>query len=54
MELDETGEMIYGELESAANYMRGMAYDPTISKTFKDALMERVNRIDAFLEQFNI
>jgi len=54
MDLDETSEIIYEELESAANYMRGMAYDPTISKALKEALMERVDRIDSFLEQFNI
>lgn len=38
------------QLESVANFMRGMQFDPIIPKSVKEALACRVSDIDAFTE----
>lgn len=38
-------------LESTANFMRGMCFDPRLHPDIKKAISERVKEIDDFTEQ---
>jgi hypothetical protein len=37
-------------LESTANFLRGMSFDPRISQDIKEAILSRVAEIDKFTE----
>ena len=39
------------QLESVANFMRGMQFDPRIPADTKEALLERAQEIDELVEQ---
>lgn len=38
-------------LESTANFMRGMCFDPRLHPDIKKAILERVREIDKFTDQ---
>ena len=43
-------ENITEKLESTANFMRGMCFDPRLHHDIRDAILERVSEIDSFIE----
>ncbi len=45
-------EELLEQLESVANFMRGMQFDPRIPADTKEALNNRVQRIDEIVEKF--
>ncbi|AJF82914.1 hypothetical protein [Acinetobacter baumannii] len=45
-------EELLEQLESVANFMRGMQFDPRIPVDTKEALNNRVQRIDEIVEKF--
>lgn len=40
------------KLESTANFMRGMCFDPRLHYEIKNAIRERVSEIDSFVEEY--
>lgn len=44
-------EELLEQLESVANFMRGMQFDPRIPADTKEALLERAQEIDELVEQ---
>ena len=46
-----SNEELLGQLESVANFMRGMQFDPRIPTDTKEALLERAQEIDELVEQ---
>ena len=44
-------EELLEALESVANFMRGMQFDPRIPADTKEALLERAQEIDELVEQ---
>ena len=44
-------EELLEQLESVANFMRGMQFDPRIPADAKEALLERAQEIDELVEQ---
>ena len=44
-------EELLEQLESVANFMRGMQFDPRIPTDTKEALLERAQEIDELVEQ---
>lgn len=40
------------KLESTANFMRGMCFDPRLHHEIKDAIREKVSEIDSFVEKY--
>ena len=40
------------KLESTANFMRGMCFDPRLHHEIKEAITERVAEIDSFVEEY--
>lgn len=40
------------KLESTANFMRGMCFDPRLHKEIKEVVAERVSEIDSFIEEY--
>ena len=47
-----TPEDLIEKLESTANFMRGMRFDPRLHHEIRDAITERVTEIDLFIEQY--
>ena len=47
-----TPEDLIEKLESTANFMRGMRFDPRLHHEIRDAITERVAEIDLFIEQY--
>ena len=47
-----TPDDLIEKLESTANFMRGMCFDPRLNHEIKDAIKNRVNEIDDFLEKY--
>lgn len=45
-------EDLIEKLESTANFLRGMRFDPRLHHEIKDAVSSRVNEIDEFLEKY--
>ncbi|MEI1732880.1 hypothetical protein V8P92_02045 [Acinetobacter baumannii] len=45
-------EELLEQLESVANFMRGMQFDPRIPVDTKEALNNRVQRIDEIVEKY--
>lgn len=45
-------EELLQELEAAANFMRGMQFDPRIPTDTKQALLERASTIDELVEKY--
>lgn len=45
-------EELLEQLESAANFMRGMSLDPRIPSDTKQALIERAQEIDCLVEKY--
>ncbi|MBI1450340.1 MULTISPECIES: hypothetical protein [Acinetobacter] len=45
-------EELLEQLESTANFMRGMQFDPRIPNDTKQALIERAQNIDALVEKY--
>ena len=45
-------EDLIEKLESTANFMRGMRFDPRLHHEIRDAITERVAEIDLFIEQY--
>lgn len=43
-------EEILDKLESTANFMRGMCFDPRLHHEIRDAILSRVSEIDEFIE----
>lgn len=48
----ENNEELLEALESVANFMRGMQFDPRIPSDTKQALAERTNEIDTLTEKY--
>lgn len=46
-----SNEELLEKLESTANFMRGMQFDPRIPADTKEALLERAQEIDELVEQ---
>ena len=46
-----SNEELLEQLESVANFMRGMQFDPRIPADTKEALLGRVQEIDAVVEK---
>ena len=46
-----SNEELLEQLESVANFMRGMQFDPRISGDIKQALIERAYEIDELVEK---
>ena len=46
-----SNEELLEQLESVANFMRGMQFDPRIPADTKGALLERAQEIDELVEQ---
>ena len=46
-----SNEELLKQLESVANFMRGMQFDPRIPTDTKEALLERAQEIDAVVEK---
>jgi hypothetical protein len=46
-----SNEELLEQLESVANFMRGMQFDPRIPTDTKEALLERAQEIDELVEQ---
>ena len=46
-----SNEELLEQLESVANFMRGMQFDPRIPFDTKEALLERAQEIDELVEQ---
>ena len=46
-----SNEELLEQLESVANFMRGMQFDPRILADTKEALLERAQEIDELVEQ---
>lgn len=46
-----SNEKLLEQLESVANFMRGMQFDPRIPADTKEALLERAQEIDELVEQ---
>lgn len=46
-----SNEELLEQLESVANFMRGMQFDPRIPADTKEALLERAQEIDGLVEQ---
>ncbi|MCH7312893.1 hypothetical protein [Acinetobacter sp. ANC 3882] len=44
-------EELLGQLESVANFMRGMQFDPRIPQDVKEALSYRVQKINELIDQ---
>ncbi|MDH1005698.1 hypothetical protein [Acinetobacter junii] len=44
-------EELLEQLESVANFMRGMQFDPRIPQDVKEALSYRVQEIDELIDQ---
>lgn len=44
-------EELLEQLESVANFMRGMQFDPRIPQDVKEALSYRVQKIDELVDQ---
>lgn len=44
-------EEAFEMLESTANFMRGMCFDPRLHPDIKKAILERVREIDKFTDQ---
>lgn len=40
------------KLESTANFMRGMCFDPRLHPEIKEAVRERASDIDDFIEKY--
>lgn len=40
------------KLESTANFMRGMCFDPRLHHEIKEAITERVAEIDSFVKEY--
>lgn len=49
---EEQKEEILQMLESAANFMRGMQFDPRVGKEQKQALGIKANEIDRVVEKY--
>ena len=47
-----TPEDLIEKLESTANFMRGMRFDPRLHHEIRDAITKRVAEIDLFIEQY--
>lgn len=45
-----SNDVLLEELESTANFMRGMQFDPRIPSDTKIALVDRAQQIDEFIE----
>lgn len=45
-------EELLEQLESSANFMRGMAFDPRIPSDTRQALIERAQEIDGLVEKY--
>ena len=43
---------LLSEIESIDNFLRGMCFDPALPKHIKEAVLERVARIDEVVESF--
>lgn len=43
-------EEILAKLQSTANFMRGMCFDPRLHPEIKEAILNRVAKIDEFVE----
>lgn len=43
-------EEILNKLESTANFMRGMCFDPRLHPEIKEAIRNRVSEIERFIE----
>jgi hypothetical protein len=48
---DDLKELLLSELESVANFLRGMSLDPALPKHTKEALQFRISKIDKLTEQ---
>jgi len=46
-------EGMYSELDSAACFMRGILFDQRVPQDTRDALAQRINRIDEKLVEWN-
>ena len=46
-----SSEELLEQLESVANFMRGMQFDPRIPNDTKEALLGRVQEIDTMVEK---
>lgn len=44
-------ETLLGELESAANFMRGMTFDRRLHPEIKKAVLEKCDELDAYTEK---
>jgi len=44
-------EELLEQLESVANFMRGMQFDPRIPADTREALLERAQEVDELVEQ---
>lgn len=49
---EEQKEEVLQTLESAANFMRGMQFDPTLGQAQKQALGSKANEIDLVVEKY--
>lgn len=49
---EEQIEEVLQALESAANFMRGMQFDPSLGSEQKSALARKVNEIDRITEKY--
>ncbi|EPL1646774.1 hypothetical protein KQR86_001324 [Acinetobacter baumannii] len=45
-------EELLEQLESVANFMRGMQFDPRIPQEAKEALIYRAQKIDELVEKY--
>ncbi|WP_171195248.1 MULTISPECIES: hypothetical protein [Acinetobacter calcoaceticus/baumannii complex] len=50
--VEELKEELLGQLESVANFMRGMGLDPRIPNDTKQALSNRARDIDELVEKY--
>ena len=44
-------EELIAKLESTANFLRGMCFDPRLHHEIRDAVRERASEIDEFIEK---
>ncbi len=49
---EEQKEEVLQALESAANFMRGMQFDPRVGQEQKQALGSKANEIDRIVEKY--
>ena len=45
-------EDLIEKLESTANFMRGMCFDPRLHHEIRDAVRNRVAEIESFIEEY--